>query len=75
MYGEMCPYDNTCSLSSTHAGVPTIQFFLYLRYDMYNKDTAKLYFCVWKHVCVVCHRKLKSCIMGTTVCVEDKENG
>jgi hypothetical protein len=74
MYGEMCPYDNTCSLSSTQTGVTTIQFVLYLRYDMYNKDTAKLYFHVWKHIWVVFHGKPKSCIVGTTVCVEDKEH-
>jgi hypothetical protein len=31
-------------LSYTNTGVPTIQFVLYLRYDMYNKDAAKLFF-------------------------------
>ena len=70
----MCPYDNTCYFSSTQTSVPTIQFFLCLRYDMYNKDSAKLYFHVWKHIWVVCHGKPKSCIVVTTVCVEDKEH-
>ena len=74
MYSEMCPYENTCSLSSTQTGVPMIQFVLYLRYDMYNKVIEKLYFHVWKHIWVVCHRKPKSCIMGTSSCVEDKEH-
>lgn len=41
---------------------------------MYKKDFARLYFGVWKHVWVVCHRKPKTCIVGTTVCVEDKED-
>jgi hypothetical protein len=50
--------------------VRTIQFVLYL----YNKDSARLYFDVWKHVWVVCHGKPKTCIVGTTVCVEDKEH-
>jgi hypothetical protein len=40
---------------------------------MYNKDSRRLYLDVWKHVWVVCHRKPKTCIMGTTVYVEDKE--
>jgi hypothetical protein len=72
MYGEMFPYKNTCSLSSTQTNVTTIQFVLYLSYDMYNKHTAKLYFHVRKHIWVVFHEKPKSCVMGTTVCVEDK---
>ena len=54
--------------------MPMIQFVLYLRYDMYNKDSAKLYFHVWKHIWLVCHEKPKSCIVGTIVCVEDKEH-
>jgi hypothetical protein len=70
----MCPYDNTFSLSFTQTDVPTIQSILCLRYDMYNKDSAKLYFHVWKHIWLVCHRKPKSCIVGTTVYVEDKEH-
>jgi hypothetical protein len=41
---------------------------------MYNKDSVKLYFHVWKHIWVVFHRKPKYCIMGTTACIEDKEN-
>jgi hypothetical protein len=41
---------------------------------MCNKDSASLYLDVWKHIWVVCHRKLKTCIVGTTVCVEDKEH-
>jgi hypothetical protein len=41
---------------------------------MYNKDSARLYFDVLNHVCVVCHRKPKTCIVGTTICVEDKEH-
>jgi hypothetical protein len=41
---------------------------------MYNKDSAKLYFHVWKHIWLVCHETPKSYIMGTSVCVEDKEH-
>jgi len=41
---------------------------------MYNKDSAKLYFHVWKHIWLVFHGKPKSCIVGTEVCVEDKED-
>jgi hypothetical protein len=74
MCGEMCPYENTCYLSSTQTGVTMIQFVLYLRYDMYNKDTAKLYFHVRKHISVVFHGKPKSCVLGTRVFVEDKEH-
>jgi hypothetical protein len=74
MYGEICPYENTCYLSSTQTGVLTIQFVLCLRYDMYNKDSAKLYFHVSKHIWVVFHKKPKFCIVGTTICVEDKEH-
>jgi hypothetical protein len=70
----MFPYDNTCSLSFTQTSVPMIQSILCLRYDMYNKYFAKLYFHVLKHIWLVCHEKPKSCIMGTTVCVEDKEH-
>jgi len=70
----MCQYDITCSLSSTQTGVRTIQFVLCLRYDIYNKDPARLYLDVCKHVWVVCHGKPKTCIMGTTVYVEDKEH-
>ena len=41
---------------------------------MCNKDSAKLYLDVWKHVWVVFHGKPKTCIVGTTVYVEDKED-
>jgi hypothetical protein len=41
---------------------------------MYNKYSAKLYFHVWKHIWVVFHEKPKCCIVGTIVCVEDKEH-
>jgi hypothetical protein len=41
---------------------------------MCNKVSARLYLDVWKHVCVVFHGKLKTCIVGTTLCVEDKEH-
>jgi hypothetical protein len=41
---------------------------------MYKKYSTRLYFFVWKHVWVVFHGKPKSCIVGTTVCVEDKEH-
>ena len=74
IYGEMCPYHNKTYLSSTQTGVTMIQFVLYLRYDMYNKDTTNLYFHVWKHIWIVCHENPKYCIMGTTFCVEDKEH-
>ena len=67
-------YDITCSFSSTQTGVRTINFVLYLSYDMYNKDSATLYLDVRKHVWVVCHEKPKTCIMGTTIYVEDKEH-
>ena len=70
----MCPCDITRSFSSTQTGVCMIQFVLYLSYDMYNKDFARLYFDVCKHVWVVCHGKPKFCIVGTTVCVKDKKH-
>jgi hypothetical protein len=41
---------------------------------MCNKDSARLYLDVWKHVWVACHGKPKTCIVGTAVCVEDKEH-
>jgi hypothetical protein len=41
---------------------------------MCNKDSASLYLDVWKHIWVVFHGKPKTCIVGTTVCVEDKEH-
>ena len=70
----MCRYDITCSFSSTQTSVHMIQFALCLRYDMYNKDSGRLCFYVWKHVWVICHGKLRTCIVGTTVYVEDKEH-
>ena len=70
----MCPYEIACSFSSTQTGVRTIQFVLSLSYDMYNRDLARLYFDVWKHVQVVFHGKPKTCTVGTIVCVEEKEH-
>jgi hypothetical protein len=41
---------------------------------MCNEVSARLYLNFWKHVWVVCHEKPKTCIVGTIVCVEDKEH-
>jgi hypothetical protein len=41
---------------------------------MCNTDSTSLYLDVLKHIWVVFHGKLKTCIMGTIVCVEDKEH-
>jgi hypothetical protein len=41
---------------------------------MFNKDSVSLYLDVWKHIWVVFHEKSKTCIVGTSVCVEDKEH-
>jgi hypothetical protein len=57
IYGEMCPYHNTTSLSYTQTGLTTIQFVLYLKYEIYIKDIAKLYFHVSKHIWILCCTK------------------
>ena len=57
IYGEMCPYHNTTSLSCTQTGVTMIQFVLYLKYEIYIKDIAKLYFHVSKHIWILCCTK------------------
>ena len=68
MYGGMCPYNNTCSLSSTQTGVTMIQFVLYLRYDMYNKESEQLYFHVWNHMWILFNGKPKSFSYGDALC-------
>jgi hypothetical protein len=57
IYGEMCPYHNTTSLSYTQTGLTTIQFVLYLNYEIYIKDITKLYFHVSKHIWILCCTK------------------
>jgi hypothetical protein len=57
IYGEMCPYHNTTSLSYTQTGLTMIQFVLYLNYGIYIKYITKLYFHVSKHICILCCTK------------------
>jgi hypothetical protein len=61
---SMCQSDIPCSFSSAQTVVRTIQFLLCLRYDMYNKDSTRLYLDVWKHVWVVFHGKPKNLYRG-----------
>ena len=57
IYGEMCPYQNTTSLSYTLTGLTMIQFVLYLNYEIYIKDITKSYFHVSKHIWILCCTK------------------
>jgi hypothetical protein len=59
IYGEMCPYHNTTYLSYIQNVLTTIQFVLYLKYEIYIKDITKLYFHVSKHTWILCCTKPK----------------